>query len=106
MEGGAGMTSQYGAYALRAGLARLHELMRIHASWRTGTHMHAQTDKYIILITFHGNNDSRTLLNVTLYVYCLVNFSLHYYFSSFDAADTALRIGGLLIAQCYIGLID
>ena len=35
------MTSQYGAYALRAGFARLHALMRMHTSTHPGTHMHA-----------------------------------------------------------------
>jgi hypothetical protein len=35
------MTSQYGAYALRAGLARLYACMRMHTPTRPGTHMHA-----------------------------------------------------------------
>ena len=35
------MTSQHGAYALRAGLARLHALMRMHASARA----HARPDQ-------------------------------------------------------------
>ena len=45
------MMSQYGAYALRAGLAGLHALMRMHTPTRLGTHMrarasmHAQTNK-------------------------------------------------------------
>jgi hypothetical protein len=34
------MTSQYGAYALRAGLARLHARKRKHTPTRLGTHMH------------------------------------------------------------------
>ena len=34
------MTSQYGAYALRAGFARLHALM--HTPTRPLTHMHAR----------------------------------------------------------------
>ena len=37
------MTSEYGAYALYAGLARLHALMRMHTPTRPGTHMHAHT---------------------------------------------------------------
>ena len=37
------MTSQYGAYALRAGLARLQALMRMHTPTRPSTHMHART---------------------------------------------------------------
>jgi hypothetical protein len=35
------MTSKYGAYALRAGVARPHSLKRMHT--RPGTHMHART---------------------------------------------------------------
>jgi hypothetical protein len=36
------MTSQYGAYALRAGLARLYARMRMHTPTRSGTHRHAR----------------------------------------------------------------
>jgi hypothetical protein len=36
------MTSQYGAYALRAGLARLHALIRMHTLTRPATNMHAR----------------------------------------------------------------
>jgi hypothetical protein len=52
------MTSQYGAYAFRAGSARLHARMRKHTPTRPGTHMHertrkhAHTDQYVILIAF------------------------------------------------------
>jgi hypothetical protein len=38
------MTSQYGAYALHAGLARLYARMRIHTPTRPGTHTHGRTD--------------------------------------------------------------
>jgi hypothetical protein len=41
------MTSQYGAYALRAGLARLYARKRMHN--------HAHTDRYVILILFYSN---------------------------------------------------
>ena len=37
----------------------------------SGIHTHAHTDKYVILIPFRGNNDSRTRLIVNLYVHCL-----------------------------------
>ena len=37
------MTSQYGAYTLHAGLARLHARMRMHTLTRPGSHMHART---------------------------------------------------------------
>ena len=40
------MTSQYGAYALRAGLARLYARMRMHTPTRSGTHMHARKRKH------------------------------------------------------------
>jgi hypothetical protein len=50
------ITSQYGAYALHAGLARLYALMRMHTPMRPGTRIHARThahtDQYIILIAF------------------------------------------------------
>ena len=37
------MALQYGAYALHAGLARLHARMRMHAPTRPVTHLHART---------------------------------------------------------------
>jgi hypothetical protein len=52
------MTSQFGAYALRAGLARLSASARMRTPTRSGTHMHARTckhaytDQYVILIAF------------------------------------------------------
>ena len=52
------MTSQYGAHALRAGLARLHARMLLHTPTRSVTHLHARTrkhartDQYVILIAF------------------------------------------------------
>ena len=55
------MTSQYGAYVLRAGLARRYARMRMHTHTRQGTHMHARTRKhahtnqYVILL-FHCNS--------------------------------------------------
>ena len=36
------MTSQHGAYALRAGLASLYARKRMHTPTCSGTHMHAQ----------------------------------------------------------------
>jgi hypothetical protein len=38
------VTSQYEAYALHAGLARLYARMRMHTPTRPGTHMHTQTN--------------------------------------------------------------
>jgi hypothetical protein len=37
------MTSQYGVYALHAGLASLYARMRVHTPSRSGTHIHART---------------------------------------------------------------
>jgi hypothetical protein len=37
------MTSQYGAYALRAGLVRLYARTRTHTPTRPGNHAHART---------------------------------------------------------------
>jgi hypothetical protein len=39
------MMTQYGAYALRAGFARLHACMRMHTPMCPGNHMHTQTNK-------------------------------------------------------------
>jgi hypothetical protein len=41
------MASQYGAYALRTGLARLYAHMRMHTSTRPGTHTQARTHRPI-----------------------------------------------------------
>jgi hypothetical protein len=40
------LTSQYGAYALRAGYAKLYVRIRMHTSTRSSTHMHARTRKH------------------------------------------------------------
>ena len=40
------MTAERGAYALHAGLARLHALLRMHTPTRPGNHMHARTHTY------------------------------------------------------------
>ena len=78
------MTSQYGAYALRAGLARLHARMRMHAPTCPGTHMHARTrknshtDQYIILIAFPQRQWLRERASMLRYtsIACLVSFLL------------------------------
>ena len=49
------MTSQYGAYALRAGLARLHARTHMHTPTLPGTHMHA-------LASTHTETNMRYLL--------------------------------------------
>ena len=73
------MTLQYGAYAFRAGLARLCARMRIHTPTRPGTHMHARTHAQActrrpICNTYCFSTATmvrRTRLTVTLYVHCL-----------------------------------
>jgi hypothetical protein len=64
------MTSQYGTYELHAGKARLHACTCMHTPTRPGTPTHTQTNMQCLLL-FHGNNDLRTRLSVTLYVHCV-----------------------------------
>ena len=77
--------SQNGAYALRAGLARLHARIRMHAPTCPGTHMHARmrkhapTGQYLILIAFPQQqwfHERASLLRYT-YVACLVKTIQH-----------------------------
>jgi hypothetical protein len=78
------MTSQYGAYALRAGLARLYGRMRMHTPTRSGTHMHARTDKhantgqYVIFIVFPRQQWFRESASLLRYAYiaCIVKFDI------------------------------
>ena len=46
------MTSQSGAYALRAVFVMVYARMRMHMPTRPDTHTHARTDQYIMLIAF------------------------------------------------------
>jgi hypothetical protein len=74
------MTSQYGAYVLRSGLARIHARMRMHTSTHSGIHMHAHTrkhahtDQYVILIAFPQQQWLRERASMLCYTYiaCLV----------------------------------
>ena len=75
------MTSQYGACALGAGLARLYARMHTHTRPGTYTHAcmrkHAHTDQYVILTAFPQQQwFLRKRLSVTLYVHCLFCFVL------------------------------
>ena len=73
------MTSQYGRYALRAGLASLNARMRVHTPTRSGTHIHARThartckqahtSQYVILITFTQQKWFRECASVLRYTY-------------------------------------
>jgi hypothetical protein len=44
------ITSQYGAYKLHAGQARLHARTRMHTHTHPGIHTHAYTHKYVTLV--------------------------------------------------------
>ena len=75
------MTSQYGAYALRAGLARLYARMSMHRPTRPGTkcthartRKHAHTDQYVILIALPVQQwfRERGLLLRYTYIACIV----------------------------------
>ena len=75
-------TSQYGAYALQAGLARLYARMHMHTPTLLGTHMHVRTHaqacthtgQYVILIAFPQQRflERPSVLRYT-YIDCLVN---------------------------------
>jgi hypothetical protein len=77
---GTQMTSQYGAYALRAELERIYAPTRIHTSTHPGTPMHARqlkyahTDQYVTLIAFPQQQWFRERASVSRYTYiaCLV----------------------------------
>jgi hypothetical protein len=70
------MKTQYGAYALRAELARLYARMRTHT--RSATHTHAHTEQYVILIAFPQQQSFRKRGSVLRYTYisCLVTNSI------------------------------
>ena len=78
------MTSKYGAYALRAGLAGLYARMGMHMPTRPSTHMHARTrkhahtDQFIILIAFPQQQwfHERVLVLRYTYIASLVTFKL------------------------------
>ena len=70
------MTSQYGAYALRTGLARLYARTRMHTPRRpvtrthTRTRKHSHTEQYVILIAFPQKKCFRE--RAYTYIACLV----------------------------------
>ena len=80
------MTSQYGAYTLRPGLARLYARISMHTPTRPGTHMHARkgkhahTGQYVILIAFPQQQWFREGDSMLRYrhIVCLVNSSIKY----------------------------
>ena len=70
------MTSQYGAYALRTGLARLYARMRMHTPTRPGiprtharTRKHAYTNQYVTLIAFPQQKWFRERASVLSYTH-------------------------------------
>ena len=73
------MTSEYGAYALRAGLARLYAGVRMN----TPTRKHAHTDECVILIAFplqQWFRERASLLRYT-YIACIVKIVLRSFFA-------------------------
>ena len=70
---GSQMTSQYGAYALCPGLARLYARMRVKTPTRSGTnartHKHVHTDQYVILIAFTQQEWFRQRASILRYTY-------------------------------------
>jgi hypothetical protein len=76
------MTSQYDAYALRAGLARLYARMRTHTHTCSGTHIHggthkhAHTGQYVIPIAFPQQQWFRKRASTLRYTYiaCVVKY--------------------------------
>jgi hypothetical protein len=84
---GTQMTSQHGAHALCAGLARLHARIRMHTPTRPSTHIHARTrkhahtDQYAILTAFPQQQWLRERASILGYTYivCLVaNMIIHH----------------------------
>ena len=83
-------TSQYGAYALRAGLARLWARVHMNTPTRPGTHMHARTrkhahtGKYVLLTAFPHQQWFRERSSMLRYTYiaCVIIFCLQNNFAS------------------------
>jgi hypothetical protein len=71
---------QYGAHALRSGLARLYVRMYMHTLTRPGTRMHvrmrrhAHTDQYVILVAFPQQQWFRERASILCFAYitCIV----------------------------------
>ena len=72
-------TSQYGEYALHAGLARLYARMRMHTHTRTRKHTH--TDQYIRVIAFPQQQWFRERASVLrcTYIVCIVMYAMTYF---------------------------
>jgi hypothetical protein len=94
------MTSQHGAYALRAGLARLYARMRMHTPTRTGTRTHARTRKhahahqYILLTAFPQQQwfrERASLLRDT-YIACPVLSNPVYVIKDLSFLSTSSRV--------------
>ena len=99
------MTSQHGAYALRAGLAKLHVRMRMHTSTCPGTHIHARTHMQACTQRKICNNYnfstpkmvSRTRLGFTLHIHCLSRLNMLYLALSLECNCRKIQINSALI---------
>ena len=80
------MTSKHGAFALHAGLARLHASMRMYTPTHSRTHIHARTHTEtnklysFCFSTATMNRERASVLRYT-YVVCLVLLMQIYYYS-------------------------
>jgi hypothetical protein len=100
------MTSQYGANALRAGLARLLARMRMRTPTRPRTHMHARTrkhahtDQYVILIALPQQQwfDERASM---LQVHCMSCSSYAHYIVVKQKVNWLGRISRRVMANKY-----
>ena len=88
------MTSQYCAYALHVGLARLHA--HAHASGYPHARTHRPVSNTYCFST--ARNDSRTRVNVTVYVHCLSCLFM-------SLLDSVSEVSGPFIVSCKCGVV-
>ena len=88
------MTSQYGAYALSAGLAKLQARMRNYTPTRPSTRMHAHACTHRPIFNTYcfstATMVSWTSLNITLYVHCLYCYGMSQGMYEFDRLSSLL----------------
>jgi hypothetical protein len=96
---GSHMTSQYGAYELHAGLARLHARTRMYTPTRPGTRMYAcarvHTHKYVIFIAF---TRQQGFVNAP---YCYVIRTLRVLFKRINRRTTVTKVI-VVIVQLFV----
>jgi hypothetical protein len=105
------MTSQYGAYALHAGLARLHARMRVHTTTLAGVlhaRTHAHTDQKVMLIAFSRQQSFGESVSILRYTYsvCLVMLCLLAGLLLSVTASSCLRIFNVIFLPVVTGITD